>query len=199
LAFDLLKEKGELPERSPAVPALERGLQRTSELIDQTLQVARVSSGVELRRQPTTLAELVQELQLDGLHEAESKGVRLRAAVERDAPVDLDRRLVRSALGNLIHNGVKHTPAGGRVELRARLDGSRVVLEVEDGCGGLPPGKVEAAFAPFVRLDEGQDGFGLGLAIAKQAADAHGGSIRVQNVPGKGCIFVLELPIASGG
>ena len=67
------------------------------------------------------------------------------------------------------------------------------------GCGGLPPGKVEEAFAPFVRLDSRQSGFGLGLAIAKQAVDAHGGSIRVQNMPGKGCVFVLELPVESQG
>jgi signal transduction histidine kinase len=46
-----------------------------------------------------------------------------------------------------------------------------------------------------VRFDEGQSGFGLGLAIAKQAVDAHGGSIRVQNLPNKGCIFILELPV----
>ena len=50
-----------------------------------------------------------------------------------------------------------------------------------------------------MRLDNRQSGFGLGLAIAKQAVEAHGGSIRVQNVPGKGCIFVLELPLLSGG
>jgi signal transduction histidine kinase len=71
----------------------------------------------------------------------------------------------------------------------------RLVIEVEDCCGGLPPGKVEEAFAPFVRLDTKQSGFGLGLAIAKQAVDAHGGAIRVQNLPGKGCVFVLELPV----
>jgi len=73
----------------------------------------------------------------------------------------------------------------------------RAKIEIEDSCGGLSPGKVEAAFAPFVRLDTNQGGFGLGLAIARQAVDAHGGSIRVQNVPGKGCIFVLELPLGS--
>jgi len=73
----------------------------------------------------------------------------------------------------------------------------RAKIEIEDSCGGLPPGKVEAALAPFVRLDVSQDGFGLGLAIARQAVDAHGGSIRVQNVPGKGCIFVLELPFGT--
>ena len=83
------------------------------------------------------------------------------------------------------------------MELRGRIAEGRAVIEVEDSCGGLPPGKVEEAFAPFVRLDNRQTGFGLGLAIAKQAVDAHGGSIRVQDLPGKGCIFVLELPLAT--
>jgi signal transduction histidine kinase len=73
-------------------------------------------------------------------------------------------------------------------------------VEVEDTCGGLPPGRVEEAFAPFVRLDHAHDqpGFGLGLAIAKQAVDAHGGTLRVQNLPEKGCIFCIELPVAGG-
>ena len=84
---------------------------------------------------------------------------------------------------------------GSMVEIRGNVSSGRLVIEVEDACGGLPPGKVEEAFAPFVRLDDRQSGFGLGLAIAKQAVDAHGGSIRVQNLPGKGCVFVLELPV----
>lgn len=87
---------------------------------------------------------------------------------------------------------MKYTESGGRVRLRASVTNGRAVFEVADGCGGLDPGKVEQAFA-FVRMDEGQSGFCLGLAISKQAA-AQGGSIRVQNVPGEGCVFVLELP-----
>jgi signal transduction histidine kinase len=82
------------------------------------------------------------------------------------------------------------------VQLRGRIAGERVTIEIEDECGGLDPGKVEQAFAPFVRLASDQSGFGLGLAIAKQAVDAHGGSIRVQNMPTHGCMFVLEVPIA---
>jgi signal transduction histidine kinase len=90
---------------------------------------------------------------------------------------------------------VKYTKEGGSVHLRSRVTTGRAVIEVEDCCGGLEPGMVEKAFAPFVRLDNRQSGFGLGLAIAKQAVDTHGGSIRIQNLPGKGCIFVLELPV----
>ena len=81
--------------------------------------------------------------------------------------------------------------------MRGQVACGRATIEIEDCCGGLPPGKVEEAFAPFVRLDSGQSGFGLGLAIARQAVDAHRGCIRVQNLPGKGCVFVLELPIGA--
>lgn len=196
MAFALLRQRDELPTTGHAVGALERGLRQTSELIDQTLQAARIASGIELRRQWTTMRALIEEAENGAMPEAESKGVELRLTVEKDETIHLDGRLVRSALGNLLRNAVKYTPAGSVVELRAQVTNERAVLEIEDCCGGLPPGRVEEAFAPFVRLDKQQDGFGLGLAIAKQAVDAHGGSLRIQNLPGKGCIFVLELPLA---
>jgi hypothetical protein len=195
MAFNLLKSKGQLPAESRSVGALERGLQRTSELVDQTLQIARVASGIELRRQTTTLKALFADVELGAVSDAESKGVEIRSVVEQDERVTLDTRLVRSAVGNLLRNAVKYTSSGSAVELRGHIANGRAVIEIEDRCGGLAPGKVEEAFAPFVRLDNRQSGFGLGLAIAKQAVDAHGGTIRVQNLPGKGCIFVLELPV----
>ncbi len=196
LGLQLLKEKGQLPTPSRSVDAVERGIQRAVELIDETLQVARVASGIELRRQRTTLKALFEEVELGAVSEAESRGVKLSIDGGSDEAISLDVRLVRSALGNLLRNAVKYTAPGSEVSLRGRITNGRAVVEVEDCCGGLPPGKVEEAFAPFVRLDRRPGGFGLGLAIAKQAVDAHGGSIRVQNLPGKGCIFVLELPVA---
>lgn len=195
MAFNLLKSKGQLPAESRSVGALERGLQRTAELVDQTLQIARAASGIELRKQTTTIAALFEDVELGAVSEAESKGVEIRSVVETDEAIALDTRLVRSAVGNLLRNAVKYTSSGSAVELRGHVANGRAVIEVEDRCGGLAPGKVEEAFAPFVRLDNRQSGFGLGLAIAKQAVDAHGGTIRVQNLPGKGCIFVLELPV----
>lgn len=197
VAFDLLKSKGQLPEGSRTVGALERGLQRTTELVDQTLQMARVASGIELRREKATLRALFDDVELGAVAEAEAKGVEIRVVIETDERINLDIRLVQSALGNLLRNAVKYTSTGSIVHLRGQVANGRAVIEIEDCCGGLEPGKVEEAFAPFVRLDKRQSGFGLGLAIAKQAVDAHGGSLRVQNLPGKGCIFVLELPVAA--
>lgn len=195
LAFQLLREQGELPADSRAAHALERGLQRTTELVDQTLQNARHASGIQLQRQATTLKALFEDVELSAIPEAQSRRVELRVVVDSDQTVNVDLRLIRSALGNLLRNGVKYTNAGSVVELRGHVANGHVEIQIEDCCGGLPPGKVEEAFAPFVRLDERQSGFGLGLAIAKQAVEAHGGSIRVQNLPRKGCIFVLQLPI----
>jgi signal transduction histidine kinase len=197
MALELLKSTGQLSAESRLVGALERGLQRARELVEQTLQTARVASGIELRRQSTTLRALFDDLEQEITSDAEAKGIELRSTIEADEQISLDMRLVRSAVGNLLRNAVKYSKAGGVVELRGRVATGRAVIEVEDCCGGLDPGTVEKAFAPFVRLDKRQSGFGLGLAIAKQAVDAHGGSIRVQNLPGKGCIFVLELPVAA--
>jgi signal transduction histidine kinase len=194
MAFQLLQERGQLSTSERAVGALGRGLQRANELIEQTLSTARVASGVDVHREPTTLRSLFEDAELEASTQAEAKGVEIRATIANDRSMSLDKRLIGSALSNVVRNGVKYTPPGGVVELRGNVVNERMVIEVEDRCGGLKPGEVERAFAPFVRLDERQSGFGLGLAIAKQAIDAHGGSIRVQNVPGKCCIFVLEIP-----
>jgi signal transduction histidine kinase len=193
MAFQQLKEAGSLPELR-AVAILERGISRTAELVDQTLQTARVASGIELRRQQTTLAALFADAELGALPEAQAKGIELHVVAEGDDPIDVDLRLIGSAIGNLVRNAVRYS-SGGVIDLRGRVANGRAIIEVEDCCGGLEPGKVESLFSPFVRLDQTQTGFGLGLSIAKQAVEAHGGTIRVQNLPTKGCIFVLEIPV----
>jgi signal transduction histidine kinase len=198
-ALDVLREGGALPEDDPAVEALQRSLRGTSELIDETLHNARVGTGIEVHRRWIDLKDLVDDMESSSRLDAEAKGQELRIEMEGDTRLLADPRLVRSAVGNLLQNAVKYTPPGGLVELRVKGAGDRVRIEVEDCCGGLPPGKVEEVFTPFVRLDRTQSGFGLGLAISRQAAEAHGGSVRVQNLPTKGCMFVLELPVAEDG
>ena len=82
------------------------------------------------------------------------------------------------------------------VQLRARkMAGDRVVIEVEDSCGGLPPGRAEELFSPFVQTASDRTGLGLGLTIARRAAVRLGGQLTVQDLPGKGCVFTLDLPV----
>lgn len=194
-SFQALRLLKIVPDGHRTVDALGRGLTRASELVDQSLATARIASGVDLRPQATSLAELFSLVEADVLAEADARGVSLETTVRDDATVQLDVRLIRSAVDNLLRNGVKHTSQGGAVVLRGGISDDRAVIEVEDGCGGIEPAEVEAAFAPFVRIDPKQPGFGLGLAIARQAVDAHGGTLRVQNLPGKGCVFVMSLPV----
>jgi signal transduction histidine kinase len=194
-AHEVLRQQNVIPPGSRAGGALGRSLQVMQELIDHALDVARTASGIELRREPIRIGELLAEAELAVNGDAEGRDITLAVRIEHDVTIEADRRLLRSALSNIVRNAVKYSTRATRVEIRSRVDGRHVVIEDEDCCGGLPPGKVEAAFAPFVRLTTREPGFGLGLAIAKQSVDAHSGTIRVQNLPGKGCIFVLELPI----
>jgi signal transduction histidine kinase len=195
MAFEQLKVAVPLGELRSAV-ILQRGLHRTAELIDQTLQTARAASGIELQRKRTTLSVLFADAELGAMPEAHANGIDLTVNLAEDITMDVDPRLIGSAIGNLLRNAVKYSH-GGTVELRGQLANGRAVVEVEDCCGGLEPGKVESLFAPFVRADQTQTGFGLGLAIAKQAVEAHGGTIRVQNLPTKGCIFTVEIPVSA--
>jgi len=169
------------------------------DLIDDSLRTARIGAGVDLRLARVSMGDLLEATGGDVRDAADDRGVKLDVRSEKPDDIEVDRRLVSSAIENLVRNAVKFTRAGGTVSLRGRVEGDYAVVECEDECGGLAPGDVEQAFAPFVQLGKDRRGFGLGLAIAKQAADAHGGTVRVQNLPGKGCMFVLEIPVRKAG
>ena len=99
---------------------------------------------------------------------------------------------------NLLNNAFKFTPIGGRVVLRARAnEGKRLLIEVEDECGGIPA-SVGDPFQPFGERRGGdRTGLGLGLSIARKAVRAHGGDIQIHNIPGKGCVFTIDVPLVS--
>jgi signal transduction histidine kinase len=196
---EILKQQAQIPPDSYAFRALEGSIGRTISLLDQMLRTAKVTAGVGLRRHWTRLVQLFDEATMSAMAEAELKHVELRQEIASDQELFLDPSLMQSALDNLVRNAVKFSRPGGGVTLRGRVENSHATIEIEDCCGGLDPGDVEEAFTPFVRLDEEQAGFGLGLAIARQAVSAHGGTLRVQNLPGKGCVFALELPIGEPG
>ncbi|MBX3192523.1 MAG: sensor histidine kinase [Labilithrix sp.] len=191
-ATTLLKDRGELDVRLVAFAL--RGLGRMHDLIDRTLRIARIGAVVEARLEPTTMRALLEAAKADASPEADTKRVDLRLHATNDDHVSVDVRLLHSALTNLVRNAVKFTPPGGHVDIRGSVAERRAKIEVEDGCGGWPEGRIEKAFAPFVQVGDDRSGFGLGLAIAKQAVDAHGGAIGVRNLPGKGCVVFLDVP-----
>lgn len=150
--------------------------------------------GLAARPQRLELRGFVEDLVFDASVEAQARGINVEVSVEEDLSIQADPRLLRSAISNLLHNAVKFTGPKTTVTLRARRDEGRVVIDVADQCGGLPAGKVEELFSPLVQRAADRSGFGLGLAIAKQATAAHDGIIRVRDVPGVGCVFTLDLP-----
>lgn len=195
-AIALLERGGKLSPEERFAQVLGRALSRMQELIDSSLRATQLATGVQLVLEPITLGALLDDVELATTASAEERQIELAFRVEAEATLEADLRLLRSALTNLVRNAIKFSHEHGKVEVRARGGAERVQIEVEDSCGGLPPGAVERVFAPFAQLGADRSGFGLGLAIAKQATDAHGGAIRVQDLPGKGCIFALELPVS---
>jgi signal transduction histidine kinase len=104
-----------------------------------------------------------------------------------------------SAVMNLLHNAFKNTPSGGHVALRARAEEGRLQIETEDECGGIAQDTTDLFQAFGERRGKDRSGLGLGLSIARQAVRAHDGEIRIRDIPGKGCVFTIDIPLAGNG
>ena len=193
LGLELLLRRGEcVTNRSSAL--VMRSLNRVATLIDHALIEQRLRTGPSLTLTAIQLPEFVQEILEEHESDAEDRKVRLAVYASGDPSVVADPRVLRSALTNLIGNAIKFTKPGGAVTVTTKTGEGRAVIEVKDACGGLPEGQVQKLFDPFVQAGKDRSGFGLGLAIAKQAVEAHKGSLRVHNLPGEGCVFLLDLP-----
>lgn len=191
LAFGVLRRR--LPAQSQAADALGRALGLLSSMIDNALAHSWLKVGAPVRSERVELRALLDEMGKDVAAAAEENEITLTVVGE---PIVMqgDPRLLTSAVSNLVRNAIKFSKRGSTVTVRAWQHDGRVVIEVEDHCGGLPPGKTEELFSPFVQKSEDRSGFGLGLAIARQAAESHLGTIKVRNLPGEGCVFALDLP-----
>ena len=193
LALTALKA-GQMGLGGPTATVLDRSLIGLRTLIDRSLSEVRVSAGMPARPRLLSVASLIAEVRLSAALEAQSRDCAFAvAAVERDLAVEADRELLLCALGNLLQNAFKFTAPRSEVSLRAHADAGRVLIEVADHCGGLPPGKAQRLFAPFVQDRADRSGLGLGLVIARRSVEASGGRLSVRDMPGKGCVFTIDL------
>ncbi|MDF2695950.1 MAG: Sensory box histidine kinase/response regulator, partial [Labilithrix sp.] len=194
LAFSLLK-RGVVPIESRTGEVVERSFARAEELVRGALVAAQLDAGAALERENIRVCSFLEEAQANAVPERE---IRLIVSCgDPELECSADHRLLTSALSNLVRNAFKYTRSGGTVTLRAFGDEGTIVFEVEDECGGLPPGKSEELFVPFVRRSAEHTGFGLGLPIAKEAIEAHGGEVSVRDLPGKGCVFRITCDAAA--
>jgi signal transduction histidine kinase len=191
--------KTERPEDQWVLGMLTRNLNALRDLIDQVLTADRLAGQIPLRRKSFDLRALLEQVAAEAQLTAQRRQVHIALQAAEVLPFNGDQRLLRSAMGNVLGNAVKFTHEGSTISVRAQRHDGGITVEVEDGCGGLPQGNTTELFEPFVQRGENRTGFGLGLAIVKQALEAHGGRVSVRNLPGKGCVFALELPDSTDG
>jgi len=191
LGWDLISRTGELDASSCEI--LTRSLAQLTELIEHSATLLQVASGVDAGRERVQVDELVADTLAASIVDADAKRIR----IDVDAlplVVEADHRLLRFAVTNLLRNAVRFTREGGGVAIRSRLSEHGVLIEVEDGRGESPTDGAEQLFSALEAVSRDHGEFGPDLASSKQVMETHGGTLRVKHVPGRGCIFTIELP-----
>ena len=194
------------PDSEPARRVLEvlrRQTAQLSRLVDDLLDLSRITHGkIDVQLARLDAREVARRACADLRGLFDERGVELVVA-EAEEPlwVDADAARLGQMLGNLLHNALKFTPPRGRVRVEAARRGGACELTVRDTGVGLAPGEVGRIFEPFIqgaRSTGAQGGLGLGLALVRELAAKHGGTVRAaSDGPGKGAAFVVALPLAA--
>ena len=193
LAFSLIKS-GSVPVNGTVGGILTRNLRRLGALIDRSLVEGSAEAG-NAHRQRIAVQQLVEEIEIDGSLEADARDVALSVTtVDRGVYIEVDPHLVSGAVANLLDNAFKFSRKGGHVSLKTSATPTRVLIDVEDECGGLAPGKAGELVDALERPTVDKIGPGFGLFISRKGVEASGGVLRVRDVPGSGCIFTIDLP-----
>ncbi|HEY9900802.1 MAG TPA: hybrid sensor histidine kinase/response regulator [Pantanalinema sp.] len=176
------------------------GANRLEGLVSNLLDVASIQAGrLKFTPHPHDYRALVGQAIERMRPEADAKGIALASDVRLSQPVVLDGQRMHQVLSQLISNGIKFTPPGGRVTVKARFDEDLLVTEVVDTGSGIAAEAIPHVFTPFKQLDMSTTreagGIGLGLTICKAVVEAHGGQIGVLSAEGKGSTFWFSLPL----
>jgi signal transduction histidine kinase len=186
---------GQVGLNGPTGEILNRSLTGLGNLIDRSLEDVRSGGPLPAHQQLIGLSDFIAEVQLSARLEARSRRCGLRVlAVDPRLAVDADRDLLFSAVGNLLQNAFKFTATGTEVALNCYATADRIRIDVEDHCGGWPSGNAGQFFEPFVQHGEDKSGLGLGLSICRRSVEACHGKLSAHNVPGKGCVFTIDMP-----
>ncbi len=188
-------ETGNLPLSGATGGVLKRSLAALADLIDRSVAEVRLNNATSARKGVFSVASFIADAKIAAALDATSRNCDLHvAAVDPLLQASGDRQALLAAVANLLQNAFKFSHANTKITLRAHAAGERILIEVEDGCGGLQPGDAERMFTPFARRNDDKSGLGLGLVIARQSIETGGGSLSVRNVPGSGCVFTVNLP-----
>lgn len=180
---------------------LERQLAHLQRLVDDLLDVSRVTSGkVELRTQPLDLREPVRLAVEASRTLIDEREHRLELELPSDPlPVIADLVRLAQVVSNLINNAARYTRPRGTIRLSARRDGAEVVVEVKDDGEGIPPELLDPIFSAFVQARAGGGGLGLGLHLVQHLVRLHGGRVSASSEGvDRGATFEVRLPYADG-
>ena len=201
-ALDLMRipSSGE-PTQEWARNVIDRQLTQLTRLVDDLLDVGRITSGkIALQKKPVEINAVVQRAVEAGrpLADASQHVLDVRLSAE---PLSVDGDLTRlsQVVLNLLTNAIKYTPAGGRIELRALREGDHAVIRVTDSGIGMAPELIPTVFDLFVQgersLDRSEGGLGIGLTLVKRLVTLHGGTVSAHSAgPGRGSEFSIYLP-----
>lgn len=187
------------PERTEdSMMRIEREAVRMDTLVSELLTLSRLEAGMigKLNEQ-VDLNELVSNVVEDARFEAAASGCRVEFEEHSQAIVRGNAELLHRAVENIVRNAVKHSPAGGLIGIKIRIDSDQTIfIYVSDEGNGVPEADIQSIFEPFFRSDEKKtsDGHGLGLAIAQRVITAHQGGIYASNRPGGGLCITIALP-----
>jgi len=175
---------------------LDRSLKGMSTLIDRSLAEVRITSGLPPCLQVVRLADFLGDVIAAVAMNPLARECQFTVLpIDKDIEMRVDAEMIGSALGNVLHNAFKFTKPHTEVSLRAYRRDDRILITVEDHCGGLPAGAPKSFSVPFVQSGADRSGLGWGLDICRRSVQANGGSLRVRDKPGVGCAFTIELPL----
>jgi GAF domain-containing protein/CheY-like chemotaxis protein len=196
-SIELLYRAVEDPRMLIEVTAImERQLRHITRLVDDLLDAARISNGsIRIERAPTSLLRIIDEAMDVHRRACKDRKITLTKTVDKSVTIDVDHVRLVQVLSNLLHNAVKFTDPGGRIEIQARVYGRNVVLTVEDTGVGIEAELAPVIFELFHRAGNERGGLGVGLALCRQLVELHGGTISARaRETGHGTVFEVRLP-----
>jgi signal transduction histidine kinase len=193
MAFEVLKS-GNVGVGGSTGTVLDRSLLGARDLVDRSLAEVRLTQGVPHREQ-FLVSRFIEELAPAARLAAHARGINLTVMpVEDGLTIEADRQVLAAVVMNLLQNAFKFTRPRTTVTLRVGASADRVLLEIQDECGGLADGDVCELFRPFEQRSADRTGLGLGLAFSRWGIEANHGRISARNLPDVGCVFTVDLP-----
>lgn len=193
VAFEVIKS-GNVGAAGNTGTVLHRSLLGARDLIARSLAESRLTQGIQ-HPEPFLVSGFIDDLAPAATLAAKGHGITFTVMpVDEGVAVEADRQVLAAVVMNVLQNAFKFTRPHTAVTLRVGASAERVLIEIEDACGGLPRGDVDELFRPFEQRGANRTGLGLGLAFSRWATEANHGRIYARNLPDVGCVFTVDLP-----